>query len=447
MELSLLLAVLGSIALLLVLVLWLRLSAFLALLLASIACGLLAGLSPSVVIEQIGAGMGGTLAYVATIVGLGAILGALLEQAGGTQVLAHYLLDRLGAGRAPAAFVLTGFLVAIPVFFDVAFVILAPVLYATSRRTGRSLLYYAIPLLAGLAVTHAFIPPTPGPIAVAEILGADLGWIILFGFLVGIPTVAVAGLWWGRRAGRRWYIAPPPSVAEADEVDAPPRVGLVVGIIFIPIVLILVHTLTQMLTKGGWWRAGGWTEALVFIGHPYVALLLSCLVALYWLGIRRGVGRARLQEIATRALGPAGIIILITGAGGVYKQMLTATGAGEALAGWLAQYALLPPLLAFVLAALIRILQGSATVAMITAAGLVAPALPALQLSMPRLALLVLGIAAGASTLSHLNDSGFWLVKQYLGMDEGTTLRTWTVMTVLLSVTALAAVLGLYLIT
>ncbi|MCB0638890.1 MAG: gluconate transporter, partial [Lewinella sp.] len=333
MDLTLLLAVLGSIALLLLLVLWLRLSAFLALLIASIACGLLAGLSPQLVLDNISAGMGNTLAYVATIVGLGAILGAVLEHAGGTQALARFLLDRLGERRAPLAFVLTGFLIAIPVFFDVAFVILVPLLYATSRRTGRSLLFYAIPLLAGLATTHAFIPPTPGPIAVADILGAELGWIIFWGFIVGIPTVSVAGLWWGRRVGRRFDLAPP-TLLKTDEAStgSPPAIGLVLGIIFIPILLILVHTLTRMLVDGAWVNGSWLTETLIFLGHPYIALLLSCLIALYWLGIRRGTGRQELQQLATKALGPAGIIILITGAGGVYKQMLMATGAGEALA-------------------------------------------------------------------------------------------------------------------
>ncbi|MCB0639734.1 MAG: gluconate transporter, partial [Lewinella sp.] len=266
------------------------------------------------------------------------------------------------------------------------------------------------------------------------------------GFIVGIPTVSVAGLWWGRRVGRRFDLAPPTLLkTDADATGPPPAIGLVLGIIFIPILLILVHTLTRMLVDAAWVNDSWLTESLIFLGHPYIALLLSCLIALYWLGIRRGTGRQELQQLATKALGPAGIIILITGAGGVYKQMLMATGAGEALATWLVAYPLLPPLLAFVLAALIRILQGSATVAMITGAGLIAPALPALGLSAPQTALLVLGIAAGASTLSHLNDSGFWLVKEYLGMDEKTTLQTWSMMTVLLSLTALILILALYL--
>lgn len=445
MTAQLIAAVFFSIALLLFLVLRLRLNAFLALLIASMGFGLAAGMSPEVIIDNVGKGMGGTLAVVATIVGLGAILGAVLEHSGGTQALAQFLLSKLGQERAPLAFVLTGFLVAIPVFFDVAFVLLAPMIYALGRKTGKSLLHYAIPLLAGLAVTHAFIPPTPGPIAVAEIVGADLGRVIFFGFIVGIPTVIVAGLWWGKRVGNQFHIAPPPlatpSIVSSDSL---PNIRLILTLVFLPIVLILGHTLTKMQLDTGAWPSTWWTDTLYFVGHPYFALLFACCIALYYLGYKRGLGTEDLQKLATKALAPAGAIILITGAGGVYKTMLVESGAGTLLAEVFLQFHLLPPLLAFVLAALIRVLQGSATVAMITAAGLLAPALPTLALSGTELALMVLAVAAGASTLSHVNDSGFWLVKEYLGMDEATTLRTWTLMTGLLSLVAILVIMLLF---
>ncbi|MEO0723016.1 MAG: gluconate:H+ symporter [Bacteroidota bacterium] len=434
-----------SIALLLFLVLRLKLNAFLALLVASIGFGFSVGLPLQEILSNITSGMGNTLGFVATIVGLGAILGGVLEHSGGSQALAQYLLQKLGEQRASLAFVLTGFLVAIPVFFDVAFVLLVPLVYALGRRTGKSLLFFGIPLLAGLATTHAFIPPTPGPIAVADILKAELGWVIMLGFVVGIPTVSVAGLWWGKRVGKLYHLEAPPLDANAakSEQELPP-IRLILILILLPILLILVNTLTNMLVKAEVWEASTWTDAALFVGHPYVALLLSCLLALYYLGTKRGLDSSQLQSLATKALAPAGAIILITGAGGVYKQMLVQSGAGEALAEVFLQFQLLPPLMAFTLAALIRILQGSATVAMITAAGLLAPALPELALTAPQTALLVLSIAAGASTLSHVNDSGFWLVKEYLLMDESTTLRTWSMMTVLLSLTALVMVLLLY---
>lgn len=446
MDISLLGAVVASIILLLFLVLYFRLHAFLALLAAAIVGGWLAGMPGADIIDTITKGMGGTLGFVATIVGLGAILGGVLEHSGGSQALAKWLVAKLGEDRAPTAFVLAGFLIAIPVFFDVAFILIVPMVYALGRKTGRSLLFYAIPLLAGLATTHAFIPPTPGPIAVADIVQANLGWVIALGFIVGLPTVLVAGLWWGRRCGERFVIsAPTLDNIEGDEIEQPP-IGLILLLILLPIVLILGNTFTDMLVKAGQITASTTTNILLFLGHPYVALLLSCGLALYALGVRRGVSAKELQQLAGKALLPAGAIILITGAGGVYKQMLVNSGAGAQLAEVFTALPLVPPVLAFLLAALIRILQGSATVAMITAAGLLAPTLPGLGLSPAELALVVLSIAAGASTLSHVNDSGFWLVKEYLNMDESTTLRTWTMMTVILSVTALVVILGVYIV-
>jgi Gnt-I system low-affinity gluconate transporter len=443
MDIQLLLAVLASIVLLLLLVLRFRLQAFLALLLAAMVGGLLAGMPAADIITTVTQGMGGTLGFVATIIGLGAILGGVLEHSGGTQALAHWLLRKLGEDRAPLAFVLAGFLVAIPVFFDVAFILLVPMLYALGRKTGRSLLFYGIPLLAGLATTHAFIPPTPGPIAVADILTADLGWVIALGLLVGPPTVLVAGLWWGHYCGNRFLVTAP-ATTPAQEASVPPPIGLLLLLILLPILLILGNTLTKMWVEQGVWAASWLTDSLQFLGHPYVALLLACLLALYFLGYQRGVSKEDLQALAGRALLPAGTIILITGAGGVYKQMLVNSGAGEQLAALLLTWPVWPPVLAFALAALVRVLQGSATVAMITAAGLLAPVLTAFALSPPQLALLVLSIAAGGSTLSHVNDSGFWLVKEYLGMDEATTLRTWTLMTLWLSATAMVVILLLW---
>ncbi|RME94139.1 MAG: gluconate transporter [Bacteroidetes bacterium] len=443
MDSQLLFAVLASIVLLLLLVLRFRLHAFLALLLAAIFCGLLAGMPGLDIVETITKGMGGTLGFVATIIGLGAILGGVLEHSGGTQALAQWLLHKLGEERASLAFVLAGFLVAIPVFFDVAFILLVPMLYALGRKTARSLLFFGIPLLAGLATTHAFIPPTPGPIAVADILTADLGWVIALGFVVGLPTVLVAGLWWGKYCGERYHCAAP-AFSPEEGTDKPPPIALLLLLILLPITLILANTLTKMLVDQGNWPANAFTDSVQFLGHPYVALLLACLLALYFLGVSRGVSAGDLQALATRALLPAGTIILITGAGGVYKQMLVNSGAGQQLASLLLTWPIWPPVLAFLLAGLVRVLQGSATVAMITAAGLLAPVLTLYEMSAPQLALVVLSIAAGGSTLSHVNDSGFWLVKEYLGMDESTTLRTWTLMTLWLSLTALAVILGVW---
>lgn len=431
----LLLAVLIGIALLLFLILRLKLHAFLALLTSSIVVGLLAGLDATAIIQTIREGMGGTLGFVATVVGLGALFGAILEASGGAQAIASFLIRRFGLERAPVATLIAGFLIAIPVFFDVAFIILVPMIYALQRRTGKSLLLYAIPLLAGLAITHAFIPPTPGPIAVADIIGAPLGWVILMGFLVGIPTALVSGLWFAR------YIANRIQVEAPQQIDAPttlglPPIGTTLLLVATPILLILLNT---VLVDPNQEHFTNWESTLLLLGHPFSALLIANFLAWYLLGIRRGFTRTELLRISHKSFEPAGTIILLTGAGGVFKQVLTTTGAGALLATTLSNAGIPVLAFAFISAAIVRLVQGSATVAMITAAGLVAPLLVSAGLTAPQLGCIVIAIASGASIFSHVNDSGFWLVGQYLGINEQQTLRSWTVMTTLL---ALSGMLG-----
>ena len=442
---AILLILLSAVALLLFMVLRLKISAFISLLVTAIYVGIAAGMPLREVLKAIEEGMAGTLGFVATVVGLGAIFGQILESSGGAQSLAHHLIRSFGIRRAPWAMTLTGFLVAIPVSFDVGFIILVPIVYALSRNSKRSLLFYAIPLLAGLAVTHSFIPPTPGPVAVADILNAQLGWVILMGTLLGIPVAIIAGPLFGRYIAKKIHLDPPPetdsSIVEADR-QALPSFRIIVAMIFIPLLLILLNTVTSLMVAKGWVRQSLVTDLLEFVGHPFSALIIATLAALYFLGIRRGMQRAQLLELSTRALGPAGIIILITGAGGVLKQMMTASGMGEAIASSMAGSAMPPILLAWLLAAAVRVTQGSATVAMITAAGLIAPVILHLQLSDLQRALLVIAISSGATLLSHVNDSGFWLVGKYLGMNERQTLQSWTVMESLIAVSGLLLTLG-----
>ncbi|MEM8907218.1 MAG: gluconate:H+ symporter [Bacteroidota bacterium] len=446
MDYSLLFAVLGGIVLLLLLILYFRIPAFIALLVASIGAAWWAGLEGPAIIKTIQSGMGSTLGFVATVVGLGAMFGAILEKSGGAIALANYLIQRLGLSRAPIALVLTGFIVAIPVFFDVAFIILIPVIYALQRQSGRSLLLYAIPLLAGLAITHAFIPPTPGPIAVAEILGADLGWVILLGLIAGVPTALLSGLFFGRFIATKIHLAAPHISEKTTSIQTnTPPIGAILGIIAIPIGLILMSTLVaaELIPI----TSPALKNALALLGHPFTALILANLVAWYVLGRRRGFSADELLDITTRSMAPAGTIILLTGAGGVFKQVLVDTGAGQLLAASLSQIGLPILVFAFLAAVLIRIIQGSATVAMITAAGLVAPLLTEATLSGPQLATLVIAIASGASILSHVNDSGFWLVKEYLGMTEQQTFQSWSMMTTILALTGFICSLILFALT
>ncbi len=439
----LLLSVLFGIALLLLLLLYFRLNAFLALLIASIVVGLVAGQSATQVLATMQEGMGGTLGFVATVVGLGAMFGAILEHTGGAGAIAHALIGAMGIRRAPLAMVFSGFVIAIPVFFDVAFIILVPVIYALQRQSGKSLLLYAIPLLAGLAITHAFIPPTPGPVAVADIIGADLGWVILLGFIAGIPAVLVGGLFFGRYIARRIPLEAPEMTEGATTEAEPPPVGMILAIIALPIVLILLNTLAEsgLLPAP---EEGALRGAIALLGHPFSALILANLLAWYLLGIRRGLTKSQLFEITSKSMMPAGTIILLTGAGGVFKQMLVDTGAGEMLARSLTDLGLPVLVFAFLAAVLIRVVQGSATVAMITSAGLVAPLLAGASTSEVDLAMLVIAIASGATIFSHVNDSGFWLVSQYLGLSEKQTFRSWTMMTTMVAVVGFLTVLALW---
>lgn len=433
--------VVSAVALLLFMVLKLKISAFISLLITAIYVGIVAGMPPSAVTQAIQDGMAGTLGFVATVVGLGAIFGQMLESSGGAESLAHYLVKKFGKDRASWAMVITGFVVAIPVFLDVGFIILVPIIYALARDTKRSLLYYAIPLLAGLAVTHSFIPPTPGPVAVADIINAQLGWVILLGIILGFPTAVIAGPIWGKYISKKIYLEPPFDFdKEAKDFNAKnfPSFRLIAIIISIPLLLILVNTFTALAVSKELIPKSIWTDSLEFIGHPFSALIIATLVAIYFLCIKRGMGKQKILDLSTKALGPAGIIILITGAGGVLKQVLVDSGIGQIMAESMAGSALPPILLAWILAAIVRVTQGSATVAMITAAGIIAPVISEFGLNDPQRALVVIAIASGATLLSHVNDSGFWLVGKYLGMNEKQTLQSWTVMETIIAFCGLA---------
>ena len=455
-----------SIVLILVLILAFRVQAFVSLLLASIFVGIASGTMPiTEVADNIIAGMGSSLGFIATIIGLGAILGQMIEHSGGAQSLANGMLKAFGEKRANWAMLLTGFVISIPVFLDVGVVILAPIIYALARRSGKSVLVFALPLLAGMAVTHAFVPPTPGPTFVAYALGAPLGNVIMWGVVVGLPTALVT-LPLCRKLGDTFHIDPPSpeeeKAARDEDLAVPastrslPSLGLILLMLGGPIVLIVVgsiieanlgSSLPEGLSKAEWGEqlkqakleASGFTQVILFLGHPIVALLCGTCVAMVVLGMARGLRGNALMEVATKALGPAGIIILITGAGGVFKQMLGATSVGKALALALGGFEMGPLLLAWILTTIVRVAQGSATVAMVTGAALIAPVLEGtgIAYSHAELSLITLAIAAGATGFGHVNDSGFWIVNRYFGMTERETLLTWTPILTVISLVGL----------
>jgi Gnt-I system low-affinity gluconate transporter len=436
---TLILVALAGIFLLLFLVIRTKLHAFVALLLVSLLVGIAAGMPLNEVITSIQNGMGGTLGFVAVVVGLGAMFGKMLEVSGGAERLAATMINKFGEDKATWALGITGFIVAIPVFFDVGFIILVPIVYGLARKTGKSLLHYGIPLLAGLAVTHSFIPPTPGPIAVAQLVNAELGWVILFGTIAGIPAMILAGPVFGRYIGKKIHLEIPDYMEmEEREYDKElPSFGMVTALILIPLVLILLNTVTGVLFEEG----NTIRNIFAFLGHPFVALTIATLLTFYLLGTKRGYTRQEVQDIATKSLEPAGIIILVTGAGGVFKQVLIDSGVGEVLGDMMGDSALPPIVLAFLIATAVRVAQGSATVAMVTAAGLITPLLEMVGMTGPALGLIVIAIASGATVLSHVNDSGFWLVNRYFGMDVKDTLRSWTVMETIIGLTGFVVVL------
>ncbi len=445
-----------GIGFLLILILRFRMQAFLALLLVSLVVAASSKLvNPEAVPLTRVAGtivesMGGALGFIATIIGIGAIFGAILEHSGGTQALANYLVRAFGERRAPWAMLLTGFIISIPVFLDVALVILAPLLYALARDTKRPLLTFGLPLVAGMAVTHAFVPPTPGPVAVAYILGVNLGWVILLGVIVGLPTAIICGPWLCNKVSSGIEVTVPDVDTDlADEELNLPSFGFVLFLIALPIGLILANTIVEQMAAAGLAdnlsgderktqlaqalaEASPLSQFFTFVGHPVVALMISTLIAMYFLGTRRGVDRDTLLEVSTQALGPAGIIILITGAGGVFKGVLAATGITDALVSVFGDSGIPILVLAWVFATLVRIAQGSATVAMLTAAGLMAGFVDGL--SQPQLALVTIAIAAGATGFSHVNDSGFWMISRYFRMTEAQTLRSWSVVSTCISI-------------
>ena len=417
-------AVVGLI-LLLVLIIKFRVQAMISILVGAMAIGLMAGMPLSDIISSVNEGIGNTLKGIALLVGLGSMFGAILEVSGGAQTLAVTMVRKFGDKKAAWALGITGLVIAMPVFFDAGLIILIPLAFSLAKRTSRSVLYYAIPLLAGLAVGHAFIPPTPGPVLVATMLGVDLGWVILVGILCGIFAMIVAGPIWGSICGGKYMIPVPEHVAQQEDIDESklPNFWTIIGIILIPLVLIIANSVAKVVPA-----LADIQPVLAFLGEPFVALTLAVIAAMFLLGHKYGYNNEQLEKIMTRSLEPTGMIPLVTACGGVLRYTLQNSGLGEVIGNAVASANLPLVLIAFIVAALVRISVGSATVAMTMAAGIIS-AMPGIgALSPLYLACVTAAIAGGSTVCSHFNDSGFWLVKSLIGMDEKTTLKTWTIM-------------------
>ncbi|MDR7254138.1 GntP family gluconate:H+ symporter [Nocardioides sp. BE266] len=440
----LLLIAAAAVGLLLFLVMKVRLHAFIALVLISVLTAVAAGIPVADVPAALLAGFGTTLGSVALLVGFGVMLGRLLEVTGGAQVLADSLINRFGERRAPLALGVAALLFGFPIFFDAGLVVFLPIILTVARRFGGSVLFYALPAAGAFAAMHAIVPPHPGPVAAGTALGADIGVVLLIGLPVAVFSWYVGVYLVSRVLGRR-YDVPVPALlfgevngsTDADRPTVtPPTFGTVLGLLLVPLVLISFNTvLTTLVTSGTLAEGQTWVELLQLLGNTPVALLVSLLVAIAVLGRRTG-SLAHTTEVLDQSLGPICSIILITGAGGMFGGVLRTSGIGDALTSSLSDLGLPLLLQAFLIATALRVAQGSATVALTTTAGLIAGQTGGL--GNVELTLLVVAIAAGSTVLSHVNDSGFWLVSRFFGMDEKTTLKTWTVMETTLGVTAFA---------
>lgn len=437
----------GAIVALMVLIISFKVHAFAALTLVSLGTALVAGISPENVVPTMMSGFGSTLAAVALLVGLGSMIGKILEQTGGARVLADTLIARFGEKRAPLALGIASLMFGFPIFFDAGLIVLMPILLTVAKRVNGSVLHYALPVAGAFAVMHAFVPPHPGPVAASDLLGADMGLLLLVGLIIAVITWYLGAYLFGLYAGNRFHIPLPALFDSADnspdDNTPPPAFGTVLAILLVPVCLIFLDTGLNSLQVAGYLEGeSGWVETLRMLGKTPVALLITLLLCLML--FTRRFGKQKMEQLCTDSLAPICAVILVTGAGGMFGGVLRASGIGEALAELLSASGMPVIVAAFVISTCLRVAQGSATVALTTTAALMAPVVSATSgLSELDLCFIVIAIAGGATVLSHFNDSGFWLVSRLLGMDEKTTLKTWTVMETLLGSIAFILAAGL----
>ncbi|AMH17209.1 low-affinity gluconate/H+ symporter [Hafnia paralvei ATCC 29927] len=428
----------GSVLLLLFLVMKARMHAFVALMLVSIGAGIFSGMPLDMIAKTMEKGMGGTLGFLAIVVALGAMFGKILHETGALDQIAAKLLSSFGEKRAHYALGIAGLVCALPLFFDVAIVLLIGVVFAVARRTNGNVVKLAIPLFAGVAGAAAFLLPGPTPMLLASQMGADYGWMILIGLCAAIPGMILAGPLFGNFISKYVTLDLPADIQEPSlDKSKLPSFGFSLALVLFPLVLVGMKTIGARFVETGT-ELHKWLE---FIGHPFTAILLACLVAIYGLAIRRGMSKEKVMEVCSAAIQPAGIILLVTGAGGVFKQILVDSGVGPALGNSLIGAGLPIAVACFVLAAAVRVIQGSATVACLTTVGLVLPVIGELGYNGAQMAALSICIAGGSIVLSHVNDSGFWLFGKFTGATEAQTLKTWSIMETILGTTG--AVVGM----
>jgi GntP family gluconate:H+ symporter len=413
---------------------------FISLTIAAAFLGLTSGMPIGTIIKAFQDGFGGVLGFVGIILALGTMLGKMMAESGGADQIAQTLIRAFGKDKVQWAMMFAAFLVGIPLFFEIGFVLLIPLVFIVARRTGVSIIKIGIPLLAGLSAVHGLVPPHPGPLLAIGVFGADIGKTILYGLIVALPTAIIAGPIFGTFIAKHIPGHPNQELVdqlarESDDSTKLPSFSITLITVLLPVFLMLLKTFADVaLPDGHFFRT--WMD---MIGHPISALLLALLLSLYTFGHKQGIGSQQMLKWLDASLAPTAAIILIIGAGGGFKQMLVTSGVGDVIGHMAVSAQISPILLAWLVAAVIRIATGSATVATITGAGIVVPVvgmIPGVNRE-----LLVLATGAGSLILSHVNDAGFWLVKQYFNMTVTETFKTWTAMETILSIVALGFIL------
>ena len=437
MATSLLLCIaLAGVLLLLLMVIKFKVQPFIALLVVSLLVALATGIPTQDVMKVVTSGMGGVLGSVAIIIGLGAMLGRMIEISGGAESLAHRFAEIMGPTLVAAALTIAAFILGIPVFFDVGFIILAPIIYGFAKVAKVSPIKFGLPVAGVMLTVHVAMPPHPGPVAAAGILNADIGWLTILGLLVSIP-VGIIGYWVAKRMNRRQYslsvevveqlqLSKPEDTTPGTAPVSAPSAGLIASLIVIPIAIIMLGTVSAtVLPEGNPIR-----NTMALIGSPTVALLIALALAMWLIGLRRGWSLEKASGVMGDALPTAAMVIMVTGAGGVFGKVLVESGIGKALADTLTEIHLPLVPAAYLLSLALRASQGSATVAILTTCGLLSEAVTGLN--QLELVLVTLAACFGGLGLSHVNDSGFWIVTKYLGLSVADGLRTWTVLTTIL---------------
>ncbi|KAA1398042.1 GntP family permease [Aeromicrobium ginsengisoli] len=431
-------AALAGIAVLVVLITFFKLHPFLALILGSLTVGAIAGRNMLDVVGSFSTGVGDTVKGVGILIALGAMFGKLLADSGGADQIVDTIVGKSSPRMLPWSMAAIGAIIGLPMFFEIGLVLLMPVIFLVAKRAERSIIALGIPALAGLSAMHGFVPPHPGPLAAIDAVDADLGRTLALGILVAIPTIVVAGPLFARFA-ERWVPVPAGDLYDAttEKREKRPSFGITLATVLLPVVLMMGKAYSDIALDEG----TGLRKTLDFIGEPFVALLISVVVAIFTLGRASGMDKDDISDVLNKSLPPIAGILLIVGAGGGFKQTLIDTGIAEVVADFVKDSGVSVLLLAWLVAVLIRVATGSATVATITAAGIMTPV--AADLGSTEVSLLVLAIGAGSVFFSHVNDAGFWLVKEFFGLSVVQTIKSWSIMETVLSVTGLVVVLGL----